>query len=180
MRYVPLALAGFVVLVFCVALFEGVSIAPSTIPSPFIGKPAPAFSMPRLLQSGQVSPDDFKTDNITLLNVWASWCVPCRTEHPHLMALKKRGVRIIGLNYKDNEKAARAFLAARGNPFYKVGVDKQGQTAFAFGVYGVPETFVIDEQGRILTRLVGALDETRLATDINPLLSRQSSRQSEQ
>lgn len=171
MRYVPVMIAGFVVLVFCAALFQGMSIAPQTIPSPLIGKPAPVFSLPSLLQKDMLTQKDLNTGKPLLVNVWASWCVPCRTEHPHFMALKEKGVRIIGLNYKDDEAAAKAFLAARGNPFYKTGRDAQGQAAFAFGVYGVPETFLLDSNGIILARFVGALDTARIEKDIMPYLS---------
>jgi cytochrome c biogenesis protein CcmG/thiol:disulfide interchange protein DsbE len=152
------ALAGL----FLVRLFSG---DPSKVPSVLIGRPAPAFTLAPLEAlkdpSGQpipgLSAGDLK-GRTTIVNVWASWCGPCRQEHPLLMDLAKDpSVRVVGINYKDNPENARRFLGALGNPFTAVGVDPNGRTAIDWGVYGVPETFVIGPDGTIRHKHIGPL-----------------------
>jgi cytochrome c biogenesis protein CcmG/thiol:disulfide interchange protein DsbE len=138
---------------------------PGLLPSALIGESAPAFTLPALAglaRDGKpvegVSDADLKVPGGTLLNVFASWCVPCREEHPVLMQLSQDpSVNLIGLNQKDEAQNARRFLGTFGNPYRKVGVDASGRTSVDFGVYGVPETFAIDAQGRIVAKHVGAL-----------------------
>jgi cytochrome c biogenesis protein CcmG/thiol:disulfide interchange protein DsbE len=137
---------------------------PSLLPSALIGEAAPAFALPGLAglaRDGRpvegFSDADLK-GGPTLVNVFASWCVPCREEHPVLMELAKdRNVTLLGLNNKDEAENARRFLGTFGNPYAKVGVDPSGRTSLDFGVYGVPETFAIDARGRIVEKHVGAL-----------------------
>jgi cytochrome c biogenesis protein CcmG, thiol:disulfide interchange protein DsbE len=154
-------------LLFLVRLYSG---DPSKVPSALIGRPAPAFSLPALdgLQAnGQPVPglsrDDLK-GRITIVNVWASWCAPCRQEHPLLMALAKDpAIRLVGINYKDNPENARRFLGALGNPFAAVGADPNGRAAIDWGVYGVPETFVIGPDGTIRHKQIGPLTPEAVA-----------------
>ncbi|ACL55226.1 DsbE family thiol:disulfide interchange protein [Methylobacterium nodulans] len=136
---------------------------PSAVPSALIGKPVPAFSLPALTgltADGQpvpgLSSDDLK-GKVTVLNVWASWCTPCQAEHPMLMRLSQDGVNLVGIDYKDAPENGRRFLGRHGNPFRAVGMDESGRTGIDFGVYGVPETFVIGPDGRIRDKLVGIL-----------------------
>lgn len=139
---------------------------PSRLPSALIGRAAPDPALPPVPgladAAGVPVPGltgaDLRAGRVTLLNVWASWCAPCRIEHPLLMELAKDPtVRLLGLNYKDKPENARRFLGAFGNPFAAVGADETGRTAIEFGVYGVPETFVIDAAGRIRHKHVGPL-----------------------
>lgn len=148
-------------LLFFVRLFAG---DPSKVPSALIGRPVPAFSLPALpgLQAAGapipgLSTEDLK-GRVTIVNVWASWCGPCREEHPALMELAKDpAFRVVGINYKDQSENARRFLGALGNPFQAVGVDANGRAAIDWGVYGVPETFVIGPDGTIRHKHIGPL-----------------------
>ena len=138
---------------------------PSRLPSVLIGKPAPALSLPPLeglVENGLpvpgLDPALFK-DRVAVVNVWASWCVPCRDEHPFLVriAADKRAT-LVGINYKDAPENARSFLARFGNPFAAVGVDTGGRAAIEWGVYGVPETFIVGRDGRIAYKHIGPID----------------------
>ncbi|WP_031432357.1 DsbE family thiol:disulfide interchange protein [Methylomarinum vadi] len=153
LRYViPLLL--FVVLAVFLAL--GLKLNPRDIPSPLIGKPAPAFSLPVLsTPERQLTEQDFK-GQVWLLNVWASWCVSCRSEHPVLNEMAKlNAAPIVGLNYKDEPEAAEQWLARLGNPYRVSIMDIEGRTGIDYGVYGVPETFVIDKHGVIRYKHTG-------------------------
>lgn len=152
---------------------------PSKLPSALIGKPVPQFSLPPLegLKSeGGTEIESFGASDLaqgdpTIVNVFASWCVPCLEEHPLLMALAAEpGIRIYAINYKDDPASARRFLGRYGNPFSRVGTDTTGRTAIDFGVYGVPETFVISGDGKIAYRHVGPLTEEAITTKILPLM----------
>jgi cytochrome c biogenesis protein CcmG, thiol:disulfide interchange protein DsbE len=156
---------------------------PSRLPSALIGKPVPEFALPPLegLKGGDGSDiKSFTTADLaqgkpTIVNVFASWCVPCLEEHPMLMALAERGgSRIYGINYKDDPASARRFLGRYGNPYARVGVDPSGRTAIDFGVYGVPETFVISADGKIAFRHVGPLTEEAITGSILPLMRKQA------
>jgi cytochrome c biogenesis protein CcmG/thiol:disulfide interchange protein DsbE len=163
----PLALfAGLVVF-----LGKGLSLNPREVPSPFIGKPAPAFMLPRLDDAAvTLAPAQLKGQP-WVLNVWASWCQPCREEHPLLMELAaKRLVPIVGLNYKDKRDAATIFLARLGNPYQATAVDADGRAGIDWGVFGVPETFVIDAQGVVRWKHVGPLTPDALNRRLLPLI----------
>jgi len=165
---IPLILFGALSLVFLAGLFAGNA---SKVPSALIGKPAPAITLEALdglQQGGKPVPAfamaDLAKGRATIVNVFASWCAPCRIEHPFLVAMadspavKQGRVAVVGINYKDEAENARRFLGALGNPFSAVGVDKAGRAAIEWGVYGVPETFLIGPDGRILDKHVGPLD----------------------
>jgi cytochrome c biogenesis protein CcmG/thiol:disulfide interchange protein DsbE len=165
---IPLVLFGALSLVFLAGLFSGNA---SKVPSALIGRPAPAIALDALegLQQGGRPVPAFATADLakgraTIVNVFASWCAPCRIEHPFLVAMaespavKQGKVAVVGINYKDEAENARRFLGALGNPFSAVGVDKAGRAAIEWGVYGVPETFLIGPDGRILDKHVGPLD----------------------
>lgn len=165
---VPLLIFGALAIVFSIGLFSGDK---SKVPSALIGRVAPAISLvplEGLQRDGQPVPAfsnaDLGKGRATLVNVWASWCAPCRVEHPVLMglaeadAVKQGKVALVGMNYKDEAENARRFLGALGNPFSAVGVDRAGRAAIEWGVYGVPETFVIGPNGHILDKHVGPLD----------------------
>jgi cytochrome c biogenesis protein CcmG/thiol:disulfide interchange protein DsbE len=168
LRYlVPLGL----LLVLLYFLRAGLSLNPREVPSPLIGKPAPAFSLPRLDQPAvRIAKDDLR-GKVWILNVWASWCVACRQEHPLLVAYAKSSqVPIYGLNYKDEPAAGLKWLADFGNPYTASLADRDGRVGIDFGVYGVPETFVIDGEGVIRYKHIGPLTPEVLRDTIDPLL----------
>lgn len=153
LRYI-IPLVIFVVLAIFLAL--GLKLNPRDIPSPLIGKPAPAFSLPVLSAPDQKLTDKDLKGQVWLLNVWASWCVSCRSEHPVLNELAKmKAAPIVGLNYKDEPEAAEQWLARLGNPYRVSILDTEGRTGIDYGVYGVPETFVIDKHGVIRYKHTG-------------------------
>ncbi len=154
-------------------LYVGLNLNPREVPSPLIGKPAPAFSLPSLDDpSRTVSPADFK-GQVWLMNVWATWCVSCRAEHETLVRLAKQNVvPIVGLNYKDDNEAAKKWLATLGNPYQVTAVDADGRIAIDWGVYGAPETYVIDKQGRIRHKHIGPVTPAALTQQILPLVEK--------
>jgi cytochrome c biogenesis protein CcmG/thiol:disulfide interchange protein DsbE len=155
------------------ALFLGVGLRlnPREIPSPFIGKPAPAFKLAQLADTEQtISPTDM-VGQVWLLNVWASWCATCREEQPAMMAFAATGaVPIIGLNYKDARADGNMWLARFGNPYLKSAYDHDGRVGIDYGVYGVPETFVIDKRGVVRMKHIGALTQQVISEKILPLV----------
>ncbi len=149
-------LIAFAVLVVLLAV--GLTLNPRLVPSPLIGKPAPEFELPLLLEDGSFSNKDL-IGHVTLLNVWASWCFACRQEHETVKRLSRNGVRIIGLNYKDEPGDAKQWLAKLGNPYQRVATDYDGRVGIDWGVYGAPETFLIDQQGIIRHKVIGPLSD---------------------
>ena len=137
---------------------------PSLVPSALLGKPVPQFALPPLEGLGLpgLNSAELRGGKVTVVNVWASWCGPCRVEHPVLMELAKRqDIRLVGINYKDEPENGLRFLRSLGLPYHAVGVDRSGRTAIDWGVYGVPETFVVDVQGIVRFKWVGPIsDET--------------------
>ena len=150
----------------------GLSKDPSVVPSALIDKPVPEFALaPALGAERGLSSDDLRTGVVSLVNVFASWCGPCRAEHPLLMKLAEDGtVVLFGINYKDRPEDARAWLDQLGDPFERIGADLNGRVGIDWGVYGVPETFVIDATGRIRYKHVGLLTARDLDGTILPLL----------
>jgi len=166
-RYILLAV--FIALV--VLLGVGLQLNPREVPSPLIGKPAPAFQLPQLHEPGKTfSPADMK-GRVWMLNVWASWCVSCRVEHPVLMELAKRGViPIYGLDYKDQPDEAKKWLVQFGNPYQLSAIDAKGVVGIDYGVYGVPETYIIDKRGVIRYKQIGPVTPEALRTKVLPLV----------
>ena len=166
-RYL-IPLAAFAVLVVFLAI--GLRLDPREVPSPLIDKPAPAFTRARLHTPAKpFSPADMK-GKVWLLNVWASWCVACREEHPILLDLSRTGViPIVGLNYKDKDPDAKAWLAQFGDPYTLSAVDPDGSVGIDYGVYGVPETFLIDKTGVIRYKQIGPVTPDNLAKKILPM-----------
>ncbi|MCK5726048.1 MAG: DsbE family thiol:disulfide interchange protein [Thiotrichaceae bacterium] len=159
-------------------LFKGLSIDPRYIPSPFIGKPAADFTLPRLYdEQAKVSTADFK-GKVWLLNVWASWCISCRAEHELINQLVANyPIDVVGLNYKDHgveeyRGKAKAWLARYGNPYKVIAVDTKGRVGIDYGVTGVPETFVIDKKGIIRHRFSGAIRKQQLVEILLPLVKK--------
>ncbi len=153
------------------ALGVGLTLNPREIPSALIQKPVPQFTLPPLEAQGEgLKTADLASGKPQIVNVFASWCVPCRVEHPMLMDLARRGVVVNGINYKDDPGTAGAWLKQDGNPFARIGADRQGRVAIDFGVYGVPETFVVTGDGRIAYKHVGPLTEDAIKDKILPLL----------
>ena len=152
---------------------------PSRLPSALIGKPVPDFTLPPLEglagADGKDMPgfasSDLAQGAPTIINVFASWCAECRLEHPLLVALgRQKGIRLYGIDYKDDEASGRRFLGRNGNPYVRVGADTSGRTAIDFGVYGVPETYVVTGDGKIAYRHVGPLTEEAIRDKLLPLL----------
>ena len=152
-------------------LWAGLSLNPREVPSPLIDKPAPSFQLPRLDNPTRaLAPNDLR-GQVWLLNVWASWCVSCMDEHPLLVQLARSGaVPIYGLNYKDKRNDALAWLARHGNPYTLSLSDPDGKVGIDYGVYGVPETYVIDKAGLIRYKRIGPVTEDVLAEKILPLV----------
>ena len=151
-------------------LFVGLKLDPREVPSPLIGKPAPKFDLPVLEQPGKrFVPAEMK-GKVWLLNVWASWCVTCREEHPLLVELsKKKLLPILGLNYKDQDPQALEWLKRFGDPYDFSVVDADGRIGIDYGVYGVPETYLIDAEGVIRYKQIGAITPAVLEQKILPL-----------
>lgn len=152
-------------------LYQGLSMDPKEIPSVLINKPAPQFDLPALPgRDPGLATSDLHGQPV-LVNVFASWCVSCRFEHPILLGMKERGeVPIYGLNYKDKPNEAVAWLDKLGDPYDRIGADRNGRVGIDFGVYGVPETFIIDSNGVIVDKVTGPITPDILKNKIRPLL----------
>ena len=164
-----LPLAVFLLLV--AFLGKGLLLNPSEVPSPLIDKPAPDFSLTRLHDPATAISNKDMQGQVWLLNVWASWCVSCRQEHPLLVDLSRRGiVPIYGLNYTDTRDEAIGWLQQLGNPYLASAFDADGRVGLDYGVYGVPETYVIDKQGVIRYKQIGPISADVLRDKILPLI----------
>ena len=166
---VPAALFAVLLVAFAVGLRHD----PHMLPSALIERPAPDFALPGLYEAADGLTRKDLGGQVTLVNFFASWCAPCREEHPELMTLARRpGVTLDGIAYKDKPEDSRRFLDRLGNPFAHVGIDRDGTTAIDFGVYGVPETYVVDGTGHIRYRHVGPLTAEDVKEKILPLIAR--------
>ncbi len=152
---------------------------PARLPSALIGRPAPQTDLPAvagLIRDGQPVPGltgANLTGSVTIVNVWASWCVPCHDEVPYLQKLSEDSrIRLVGINYKDQSDNARRFIGRYGNPFAAVGADANGRTSIDWGVYGVPETFVVGRDGRIAYKLVGPIGEANFSSQLMPAIEK--------
>ncbi len=168
-----LPVAAFIVLLGF--LMFGLTRDPNELPSPYIGKPAPDFSLPSLLEPEQtVSPSDYAGD-MALINVWATWCVGCRQEHGFLLELARRDtIPIYGLNWRDNRDEAIRWLRELGDPYVASGYDGDGRVGIDWGVYGAPETFLVDSDGTVLHKHLGPLSDAIWARDFVPLISKEA------
>jgi cytochrome c biogenesis protein CcmG/thiol:disulfide interchange protein DsbE len=169
---VPVILFAALAIVFGFSLKSG---DPTRLPSALIGKPVPKVDFPPLaglVENGKALPGvkaaDLTGNEVTVVNFWASWCVPCVQEHPVLVDLARRGVKVVGINYKDPEPGGRRFLGRYGNPYKAVGTDASGRGAIEWGVYGMPETFVVDRKGRITYKHVGPISPEALVEKVLP------------
>ena len=163
-------LPGLVFLALVAAFYAGLGRDPALVPSALIGKPVPHFALPALLDGGAgLRTADLK-GKVVLVNVFASWCVPCRAEHPFLMRLAKEGVELDAIDYKDKPEDARLWLGNLGDPYKRIGADLEGTVGLDWGVYGVPETFVIDREGTIRYKQVGPLSPDVVNDTILPLV----------
>lgn len=162
----PVIFAGLAVLFFIGMQRDN----PDELPSALAGKPAPAVAVTPLGEGPTFSDADLRDGDVKLVNYWASWCAPCRVEHPNLEKLAKEGVIIYGVNYKDKPENALGFLAELGDPYAAKGADTEGRMALNWGVYGVPETYVIDGEGNIVLRFAGPITQRILDSTILPAI----------
>ena len=169
-RRMLLPLAIFVVLAGF--LFAGLWRDPREVPSPLVGKPAPSFKLAQLHPPQEALGTADMKGKVWLMNVWASWCVSCREEHPLLVALaREKIVPIIGLNYKDEPAAGMRWLTDNGDPYDRSVVDRDGRVGIDYGVYGVPETFLIDKNGTIRYKQIGPITQEALTKKILPMIA---------
>lgn len=171
MKYLKFLLPMGILLVLVLFLGAGLKLDPKEVPSPLIGKPAPAFALSRLdLPEQKIARDDL-LGQVWMLNVWASWCVACRQEHPLLVEFSKtKMLPIYGLNYKDQRAAGLKWLGDFGNPYTASLSDLDGRVGIDFGVYGVPETFIIDREGVVRFKHIGPVTPEVIRTQIEPLV----------
>lgn len=166
-----LPLVAFAVVV--AFLGAGLKLNPRELPSPLLGKPAPAFQLPALPPAEAFDSAQMQ-GRVYLLNVWASWCAACLDEHPLMNQLAQAGVPLVGLNYKDNAGDAAAWLRRFGNPYAHIPVDRDGRVGIEFGVYGVPETYLIDARGIVRFKHIGPLTADIVRREILPRLGESS------
>jgi cytochrome c biogenesis protein CcmG/thiol:disulfide interchange protein DsbE len=167
--FIPLAI--FMVLVFF--FWRGLSLDPNAMPSALIDKPFPVFSLTKLQDDQPVYRDNLLGE-VSLVNVWATWCAACKYEHPVLNSLSSEGIRIVGINYKDNNVAAKKWLDELGNPYALTIVDPQGFLGVNLGVFGAPETYLVDKKGIIRYKHVGIVDRQVWDTILKPLYEKYS------
>lgn len=170
MKRLKLFIPLFVFIVLAIFLYIGLGKNPNDVPSALVGKPLPVLSLPLLSQEGQISSSEL-IGKPFLLNVWATWCPTCINEHPFLMTLAEQGVPIVGLNYKDDDNKAVRWLKQLGNPYTHNLVDADGRMGLNLGVYGAPETFIVDAQGIIRMRHAGDLNERVWASKLEPVFA---------
>jgi cytochrome c biogenesis protein CcmG/thiol:disulfide interchange protein DsbE len=164
-------LAAFLALALLLGL--GLQFHPREVPSPLIGRPAPAFELPRLQDAKLTLSPGTLRGQVWVLNVWASWCVPCRDEHPLLVQLAgSSGVPLVGMNYRDDPRAAQEWLHRLGNPYVATAVDRDGRVGINYGVHGVPESYVIDRAGLVRHKHVGPLTQQVWTEQMLPLIRR--------
>ena len=159
-------------MVISVFLYVGLNLNPHEVPSPLVGKPAPAFTLPQLHEPAKQFSSKDMLGKVWLLNVWASWCVSCKEEHPVLVALARQNVvPIYGLDYKDKREDGEAWLVRGGDPYVLSMMDAEGRIGIDYGVYGVPETYVIDKRGIIQYKQIGPITPQNLKEKILPLVA---------
>jgi cytochrome c biogenesis protein CcmG/thiol:disulfide interchange protein DsbE len=165
MKFIPL------ILFICVSFFlwRGLSVDPHTLPSPFINKSLPDFALPELIQPEKIFHSRELRGHVTLLNIFASWCISCRVEHPIFMNLvADKKIILYGVDYKDSRNTVLQWLKTEGNPYRKIGFDEKGNVAINLGVYGTPETFLIDKKGVIRDKYIGPVTEEVWENQLKP------------
>lgn len=163
----PLALF----LTIAIFLWRGLSLQPSVVPSPLIDKPIPEFNLPTLFDAEEETTHDDLIGRVSLVNVWATWCAACIDEHELLLNLaNSEDIMIYGLNYKDDANAAKKWLEEHGNPYQQVAFDEKGKIAIDWGVYGTPETFIIDKKGVIRHKHIGPITAEIWEKQLNPIV----------
>lgn len=158
----------FLFALLALTLFRGLSLDPTEMPSALIDRPLPSFRLPALGGDTMLTQADV-TGEVALLNVWATWCVSCRVEHPYLQLLAAQGIPIYGLNYKDNDADALRWLDELGDPYRRTIADREGTLGLDLGVYGAPETYILDAAGVVRFRHVGVIDEDAWRTVLQPV-----------
>jgi cytochrome c biogenesis protein CcmG/thiol:disulfide interchange protein DsbE len=167
----PLLIFGALAMLFFVRLFAGDA---SRIPSALIGQSAPPLDLPALDGAAGLKDSDLRQGHVSVVNIFASWCLPCHEEHAILLdlaadkALAAKGVRVIGIAQKDDPENVRRFLGAKGDPYSRIGLDRDGRAGIEWGVYGVPETFIVKGDGTIAFKLVGPMSAPTLASVVKP------------
>lgn len=166
-RYiVPVGVVASLILLLAI----GLTLKPEEIPSPLIGKPAPRFALPNLLAPGQSVTENSLRGEVILVNVWASWCVACRDEHELLKQAAESGIKILGLDYKDEREDALRWLQTLGNPYAVIAFDADGKAGIDWGVYKVPESFVVDKRGVVRYKHLGAITPRDWQNQLLPLI----------
>jgi cytochrome c biogenesis protein CcmG/thiol:disulfide interchange protein DsbE len=155
--------------VLAVFFWRGLSLDPNKMPSALLDKPVPPFSLPRLQNPEELRTQSLLQGRVSLLNVWGTWCVTCRDEHAFLNKLKQQGVYIIGIDYKDNQQDAQRWIAELGNPYADIISDEDGRLGLDLGVFGAPETYVVDRQGIIRYKYIGDLNQKVWDDTIKPI-----------
>jgi len=164
--FIPVVVFVVLVLFF----FRGLSLDPNEMPSALLNKPVPKFLLPRLVNPQEVRSESLLQGKVSLLNVWATWCATCREEHAFLNQLKDQGVHIVGLDYKDNTVDAQRWIAELGNPYDEILIDEDGRVGLDLGVFGAPETYVVDKRGIIRFKHIGDLNKKVWDETIQPLV----------
>jgi cytochrome c biogenesis protein CcmG, thiol:disulfide interchange protein DsbE len=165
--FLPIAIFG----VLAVLFWRGLSLDPNSMPSALLNKPVPAFSLPVLGNAQQQLSEKSLKGQVSLLNVWATWCTTCRAEHAFLNQLKAQGIHILGVNYKDNIEDAERWIMELGNPYSDIVVDADGKLGLDLGVFGAPETYIIDGQGVIRYKHIGDLNQKVWDETIKPIFN---------
>lgn len=165
--FIPIAIFGLLAALF----WRGLSLDPNEMPSALLNKPIPKFSLPRLENLSESRDESIFKGQVSLLNVWATWCVTCRVEHEFLNTLKSQGIHIIGVDYKDNTEDAQRWIAQLGNPYDDIVVDEEGRFGLDLGVFGAPETYVVDKNGIIRYKHIGDLNQKVWDETIKPIVN---------
>ena len=166
MRKIILSLTIVLISLIILILFLGLKTKKIYDTKDILGKPISELELKVLNENNNFNTADLKKNNFTLINFWASWCAPCKKEHKHLISLKKKNIKILGINFKDNTSNANDFIKRLGNPYYLIASDNEGKTSVSFGVYGIPETILINKDLIILKKYIGPLNQN----DVNEIL----------
>jgi|TARA_Y100000996_G_C22475467_1_gene623907 cytochrome c biogenesis protein CcmG/thiol:disulfide interchange protein DsbE len=166
MRKIILSLTIVLISLIILILFLGLKTKKIYDTKDIIGKPISKLELKILNENNNFNTADLRKNNFTLINFWASWCAPCKKEHKHLISLKKKNIKILGINFKDKTSNANEFLKKLGNPYYLIASDQEGKTSVSFGVYGIPETILVNKDLIIVKKYIGPLDKN----DVNKIL----------